>query len=83
MLDLIILSAVLLCVLMLNAVMLSVVFLCVILLSDVVLYAMEQYALENVNKYLNTNVYSYLETSGGQSSNLHLNVVHFFNTGIN
>jgi hypothetical protein len=28
---------------------------------------------------LETNIYSYLETSGGQSSNLYLNVVHFFN----
>ncbi len=28
---------------------------------------------ENVN----TNIYSYLETSGGQSSNLHLNAVNF------
>jgi hypothetical protein len=34
-------------------------------------------------KCLNTNIYSYLETSGGQSSNLHLNVVHFFNTSVN
>ncbi len=25
----------------------------------------------------------YLEASGGQSSNLHLNVVHFFNNGDN
>ncbi len=32
---------------------------------------------------LNTNIYSYLETSGGQSSNLYLNVVHFFNTSVN
>jgi hypothetical protein len=33
---------------------------------------------KNVNKCLNTNnIYSYLETSGGQSSNLYLNVVHF------
>ncbi len=32
------------------------------------------------NNWLDTNIYSYLETSGGQSSNLHLNVVHFFNT---
>ncbi len=39
---------------------------------------MEQHALKNVNNYLNTNIYSYLETSGGQSSNLYLNVVHFF-----
>ncbi len=38
---------------------------------------MEQRALKNVNKYLNTNIYSYLETSGGQSSNLYLKVVHF------
>ncbi len=40
-------------------------------------------ALKNVNNGLNTNIYSYLETSGGQSSNLYLNVVHFFNTGVN
>jgi len=30
----------------------------------------------------NTNIYSYLETSGGQSSNLHLVVAHFFNTSV-
>ncbi len=36
-----------------------------------------------VNNYLNTNIYSYLETSGSQSSNLYLNVVHFFNTSVN
>ncbi len=30
-----------------------------------------------VNNCLNTNIYSYLETSGGQSYNLYLNVVHF------
>ena len=29
---------------------------------------MEQYSLKNVNNFLNTNIYSYLETSGGQSS---------------
>ncbi len=28
-------------------------------------------------------IYSYLETSGGQSSNLYLNAVHFFNTIVN
>ncbi len=39
--------------------------------------------LKNVNNYLKTNIYSYLETSGGQSSNLYLNVVHFFNTSFN
>jgi hypothetical protein len=32
---------------------------------------------------LNTNNYSYLETSGGQSSNLYLNVINFFNTNVN
>jgi len=44
---------------------------------------MEQRTLKNVNNCLNTNIYSYFETSGGQSSNLYLNVVHFFNTGVN
>jgi hypothetical protein len=44
---------------------------------------MEQHALKNVNNCLNTNIYSYLETSGGQSSNLYLNVVHFFNASVN
>jgi hypothetical protein len=39
--------------------------------------------LKNVNDYLNTNIYSYLETSVGQSSNLCLNVVNFFNTSVN
>jgi hypothetical protein len=38
---------------------------------------MEQHTLKNVNNCLNTNIYSYLETSVGQSSNLYLNVVHF------
>jgi hypothetical protein len=32
---------------------------------------------------LNTYIYSYVEMSGGQSSNLYLNVVHFFNTSVN
>jgi hypothetical protein len=44
---------------------------------------MEQRTLKNANNYLNANIYSYLETSGGQSSNLHLNVVHFFNGSVN
>jgi hypothetical protein len=44
---------------------------------------LEQHAVKNVNYCLNTNIYSYLETSGGQSSNLYLNCVHFFNTSIN
>jgi hypothetical protein len=44
---------------------------------------MEQRTLKIVNNCLNTNIYSYLETSGGQSFNLYLNVVHFFNTSVN
>jgi len=44
---------------------------------------MEQHTLKDVNNYLNTNIYSYLETSGGQSPNLYLNVVYFFNASIN
>jgi len=32
---------------------------------------------KNVNNYLNTSIYSYIETSGGQSSNQYLNVLHF------
>jgi hypothetical protein len=44
---------------------------------------MEECALKNVNNYLNTNIYSYLETSGDQNSNIYLNVVHFFNTSVN
>jgi hypothetical protein len=43
---------------------------------------MEQQALKNVNNYYNTNIYFYLETFMGQSSNLYLNVVHFFNTSV-
>ncbi len=45
--------------------------------------AMEQHALRSVNDCLNTNIYSYLETSGVQSYNLYSNVVHFFNTSLN
>jgi hypothetical protein len=44
---------------------------------------MEQRALKIVYSCLNTNIYSNLESSGGQSSNLYLNVVHFFNTSVN
>ncbi len=44
---------------------------------------MEQRAFKNVNSYLNTNIYSYLETSGGQSSILYLNAVQIFNTSVN
>ncbi len=38
---------------------------------------------KNNTNYLNTNIYSYFETSGGQSSDLYLNVVHFFNISVN
>jgi hypothetical protein len=44
---------------------------------------LEQRASKNVNNSLNTRIYSCLETSGSQSSNLHLNVVHFFNAIVN
>jgi len=45
-------------------------------------YIMEPHILEIVNNRLNTNIYSYLETSGGQSYNIYLNVVYFFNTSL-
>ncbi len=38
---------------------------------------------KNINNYLNSNIYSYLETSGVQSSNPYLNVLHFFNARVN
>jgi hypothetical protein len=41
---------------------------------------MEQHTLKNVNNCLDTNNFSSLETAGGQSSDPHLNVVHFLNT---
>ncbi len=44
---------------------------------------MEQRALKNVNNCLNTDIYSYLETSDGQNYNLYLNVAHFFNISVN
>ncbi len=45
-------------------------------------FLIEQPSLKNVNNCLNTNIYSYLATSGGQSYNLYLNVVHFYNTRV-
>ncbi len=36
------------------------------------MWAMEQRTLKNVNNNLNTNIHSFLETSGGQSSNIYL-----------
>jgi hypothetical protein len=53
------------------------------LTSTLQLFTMKQHASKNVNNCLNTNIYSYLQTSGGQSSNLYLNVVNFFNSSVN
>ncbi len=44
---------------------------------------MEPCALKMASNCLNTNIYSYLETSGGQNSNIYLNMVHFFNSSVN
>ncbi len=38
---------------------------------------------KNVKNGLNTNINSVLETPVGQGSNLHLNVIHFFNNSFN
>ncbi len=47
------------------------------LISIISVISMEQRTLKNVNNSLDTNIYSYLETPDGQSSNLYLNVVYF------
>ncbi len=39
---------------------------------------MEQRNFKNINNCFNTNIYSHLDTFGGQSSNPYLNAVHFF-----
>ncbi len=44
--------------------------------------AMEQCASKILSNWLNINIYSYLETSGGQSLYQYLNVVQFFNTSV-
>ncbi len=44
---------------------------------------MEQCALRNVNNCMKTDIFFYLEASGGQSYYLNLNVVRFFNTSVN
>jgi hypothetical protein len=46
-------------------------------------YAMEQATSKNLNNCWNTNISFYIKTSGGQSYNLYLNVVHFFHTCVN
>jgi hypothetical protein len=45
-------------------------------------HALEKNNLKILNTCLNTNIYSYLNTSGGQSYNLYLNV-HFSKTNVN
>ncbi len=49
----------------------------------ITLVLMEQHAFKNVNNSLNTNVYSYSETSNCEICNLYLNIIHFFNTSVN
>ncbi len=44
---------------------------------------MEQRVKKFVNNCLNINIYSYLETCGGQTYDLYLNVVHFLKTSLN
>jgi hypothetical protein len=44
---------------------------------------MEQRTSKIVNNCFDSNIYSYLETSGGQSLNQYLSVVYFFNTSVN
>ncbi len=44
---------------------------------------MAQRTSKNVNNCFNTNIYFNSETSGDQSLNQYLNVVHFFNTSVN
>jgi hypothetical protein len=44
--------------------------------------AMEQSASKIVNKCFDTNICSYLDTSGGQSLNQYLDVVHFFSDSV-
>jgi hypothetical protein len=52
-------------------------------LNIVPIISIKEHTLKNANNCYNTNNYSYIETSGGQSSHLHLNVAHFFNTSVN
>jgi hypothetical protein len=60
----------------LSIMILSIMILSIILLSIMMLSMMTLITL-------NINIYYYLKSSGGQSSNLYLNVVHFFNTDVN
>jgi hypothetical protein len=51
--------------------------------NKIKILSLEQHALNNVNNCLNTNNYSYLETSGGQSYTQYLHAVHFFKPSVN
>ncbi len=44
---------------------------------------MEQHTFKIAFNFLNTSIYSYLETSVGQRSSLYLNFVYFFNASVN
>jgi hypothetical protein len=44
---------------------------------------MEELASKDVNNHLSISIYPYVQTSSGQSFNLYLNVVYFFNTSVN
>jgi hypothetical protein len=55
----------------------------IVIFATVIITAMKQCTLKIVSNCLNANIYSFLETSGGQSSYLYFNVVHFFNTSVN
>jgi len=44
---------------------------------------MEEHAFKKCKKWFEYQHLLYLETSGGQSSNLYLNVVHVFNASVN
>ncbi len=49
----------------------------VVMSSSVTRYYNGTVCFKNVSKCFNTNIYSYLDWSGGQSYNLYLNIVHF------
>ncbi len=55
----------------------------VVILSVITLSVLAPHAIHEATSRVDTNIYSYLETSGGQSCNLYLNLVHFFNTSVN
>ncbi len=51
-------------------------------MTKVIPVKMEQHTLKDVNNCLNTNISSYLESSGGHCSNLDLNVVFINSTPV-